>query len=450
MKSAISLFLAFASGIIIYSAAASQAKWQKTAYIPSPASRINDGFFLTPMLGWVVNGVGQIHRTSDGGNSWQKVFERSKTHFRSVGFLDSLNGYAGCLGWGDPNNLSSTDTNLIYHSSNSGQTWTPVISLSSAVIKRGFCGMHVINDSAIVAVGRVRGPAWFYKSTDRGRTWTAKDMSSYAGGLIDVRFTHPDTGLCVGLTNSNHDSSSGVILFTSDGGTTWTKRITTARKGEWCWKINFPSRKVGYVSLQRNTLSPIYFVKTTDGGITWTEKLFSNSYYFVQGIGFANDTLGWAGGNSANPMYETTNGGESWHSVGLGRRINRIRMFSNTFGYAVGDSVYKYAPTGTWIAADNGSEGPLNFVLRNNFPNPFNPETKIQFTLREASRVVITIFDIHGSIVCTLLNEHLSAGEYTARWEGTNEAEEPVASGAYFYRLQTEMSTETKKMMLVR
>ena len=450
MKRAISFYLIFAAVVIFYSGATSQAKWRKTAYNPVPASRINDGFFLNATVGWVVNGVGQINRTANGGDTLIKQFDKSKTHFRSVGFLDSLNGFAGCLGWGDPENPAATDTNIVYRTSDGGNTWTAVSSLSSSTIKRGFCGMHVINDSVIVAVGRVRGPAWYYRTTNRGNTWTAKDMSSYAGGLIDIYFTHPDTGFCVGLTNSLHDSSSGVILYTTDGGATWTKRITTARKGEWAWKINFPSRKFGYVSLQRNSLSPIYFIKTTDAGVTWTEKLFSNSYTYVQGIGFANDTVGWAGGSSTNPMFETTNGGDTWHSVGLGRRIDRIRMFSNTFGYAVGDSVYKYSSIGSGLEAEGEQGHPLNFVLRDNFPNPFNPETKIQFTLNEDSHVTIFIYDSRGSLVCTLLNERLPAGEYTAHWDGTNEAEEPASSGAYFYRLQTEKSVETKKMMLVR
>ena len=68
--------------------------------------------------------------------------------------------------------------------------------------------------------------------------------------------------------------------------------IHNIRSGEWAWKIDFPSDSVGYVSLQRNYESPIYFLKTIDGGETWNEMLFMNDYYFIQGIGFINDTLG--------------------------------------------------------------------------------------------------------------------------------------------------------------
>lgn len=127
-------------------------------------------------------------------------------------------------------------------------------------------GMHVVDDSTVVAVGRVRGPSSFIRTTDRGETWTSTDMSAHAAGLIDVNFPHPDTGFAVGLTDEERDLSRGVILATTDVGATWEQRFSTSRTGEWCWKISFPRRSTGYVSLQRNNRSPIYFLRTTDGG----------------------------------------------------------------------------------------------------------------------------------------------------------------------------------------
>ena len=57
-------------------------------------TRFNDIQFLTEAQGWAVNGWGQIYHTPDGGDSWELQFERSETHFRSVGFFDELNGWA--------------------------------------------------------------------------------------------------------------------------------------------------------------------------------------------------------------------------------------------------------------------------------------------------------------------------------------------------------------------
>ncbi|GIR57409.1 MAG: hypothetical protein CM15mP64_8210 [Candidatus Neomarinimicrobiota bacterium] len=64
-------------------------------------TRFNDIQFLNENLGWAVNGWGQIYHTPDGGDSWELQFEQSETHFRSVGFFDELNGWAGNVGDGE-------------------------------------------------------------------------------------------------------------------------------------------------------------------------------------------------------------------------------------------------------------------------------------------------------------------------------------------------------------
>lgn len=424
-------------------------QWKKTGYVPSPASRINDATFLSTQLGWVVNGVGQIHRTTNGGVSWVRQFEKSNTHFRSVVFFDSLNGFAGALGFGDPNNTASTDSNILYKTSNGGNSWLPVVQLSSAIIKRGFCGVQKINDSTAVAVGRVRGPAWFYKTTDRGNNWSATDLSSVAAGLIDVYFFTPDSGIVVGLTNTNHDSSSAIILSTRNGGATWSPLYKTTRKGEWAWKIFFPTRMTGYISLQRNTLAPIYILKTTDGGFTWNEKLFFQTNYFVQGIGFSDENTGWVGGNTSYSMYQTTDGGDSWRPLGIGRRINRFRMLSPQFGFAVGDSVYQYsAVTGTEKEKEKDRTGTM--VLYNTYPNPARGTTTVSLSVTGKEFVSLQIFSVNGELIQTIIARELEPGNHSFQWDGENEAGEPMPSGEYIVRMLAGVKSEAKKISLIR
>lgn len=418
--------------------------WQTLTNVPT-ISRYNDVFFVAPARGWIVNGSGQIHRTTNGGLSWQKQFEQAITHFRSIGFIDSLHGWAGNVGLGE---FGATDTTTLYQTRDGGQTWTPVPAFQGPK-PRGLCGMHVVNDSVVCAVGRVRGPAFFTRTTDRGQTWYAKDMSAYAAGLIDVYFFHPDTGIAVGLTNIDHNNSSGVVLYTTNGGETWEKRLTTSRTGEWCWKVSFPSRQVGYASLQRNSETPIYFLKTIDGGKTWQEKLFSSNYYFVQGIGFIHEQNGWIGGNNSNPTYKTTDGGETWQSAGFGRRVNRIRFLGDTLGYAVGNTVYKYTAKATHVA-QRDEEAPSNIWLDQNYPNPFNPSTTIRFTLSQPARVSIVIHDVNGREVERLLDQPRAGGEHAIIWDAIDREGNPAPSGVYWYTIRTEHFTDTKKMILVR
>lgn len=440
--------------ILFFSAllSAQTASWKPTNYVSAPsASRLNDGFFVTNDLGWIVNGIGQIHRTTDGGMTWTKQFDKTSfTHFRSVGFFDSLHGYAGALGWGDVNNTSAKDTVILYKTTNGGLHWIPEPQLTSKTIERGFCGMHVFNDSIIYAVGRVRGPAWFYKTTDRGKTWIAKNMNQYAGGLIDVRFFTKDSGLIVGLTDTTHTASRGIILSTSDAGETWDTVHVTSRTNEWAWKIAFPSRMTGFVSLQRNSnVAPVYIVKTTDGGLTWHDKLFSSTGYFVQGIGFLNDTLGWAGGTTLLPK-QTTDGGETWTPLTIGNQLNRFRKVNDSLLYVVGASVWKYS-TGTTTEAERPIKiMPSTAALRQNYPNPFNPQTTIEFSVPDDGFVTISVYDITGQWVRTLYSDYAAKGTVKVSWNGRIESDEEAASGTYFYRLETKNFSETKKMILIR
>ncbi|MEJ2722611.1 MAG: FlgD immunoglobulin-like domain containing protein, partial [bacterium] len=78
---------------------------------------------------------------------------------------------------------------------------------------------------------------------------------------------------------------------------------------------------------------------------------------------------------------------------------------------------------------------PLEFALRQNHPNPFNPTTSIEFSLDRGGHVSLQIFDISGRLVRTVADESMGAGNHTKEWNGRNNSGEPVASGIYFYRL---------------
>lgn len=93
---------------------------------------------------------------------------------------------------------------------------------------------------------------------------------------------------------------------------------------------------------------------------------------------------------------------------------------------------------------------PTHFQLSQNFPNPFNPETEIQYQLPEDSHVKIEIFNIMGQKICTLMNKQQSTGFYSVRWDGSDENGSFVASGVYVYIFQTNELMDVKKMVLLR
>ena len=93
---------------------------------------------------------------------------------------------------------------------------------------------------------------------------------------------------------------------------------------------------------------------------------------------------------------------------------------------------------------------PLTFDLEPNVPNPFNPSTRIGFSLPEAQRAIVRIYDVRGAHVATVLDSRLGAGRHHVDWNGIDDAGTPVASGTYFYTLAAGKRTVSRKMVLVK
>ena len=91
-----------------------------------------------------------------------------------------------------------------------------------------------------------------------------------------------------------------------------------------------------------------------------------------------------------------------------------------------------------------------DFLLRNNYPNPFNVATTIQFSLFRSGIAEVKIYDLSGRIVKTYPRQRLVAGEYRLTWQGDNDAGRPVASGIYFCTMQFEGSRQSLKMQVLR
>jgi hypothetical protein len=93
---------------------------------------------------------------------------------------------------------------------------------------------------------------------------------------------------------------------------------------------------------------------------------------------------------------------------------------------------------------------PVIPTLDQNFPNPFNPATTIRYVLPVARNVNLSIYTLSGQKVVTLVQTHQPAGEHTVRWEGRNNQGGEVSSGVYFYRIEVEGASVTRKLTLVR
>ena len=99
---------------------------------------------------------------------------------------------------------------------------------------------------------------------------------------------------------------------------------------------------------------------------------------------------------------------------------------------------------------DEINQLPHAFNLYNNYPNPFNPVTTLRYDLPEDALVNITIYDIMGRIVRTLINSQQNAGFKSIQWNATNDAGSPLSAGLYLYKIQADNFVETRKMVLLK
>ncbi|MDQ3022165.1 MAG: T9SS type A sorting domain-containing protein [Bacteroidota bacterium] len=406
----------------------------------SGQSRFEDAYFVNPNTGWVINYDAEVHKTTNAGNNWSLIFESTfGNQLRSIGFFDANTGMLGTL--------INDSTKVLYRTTNGGSNWTAINNFTGGRRPQGVCGISIVNENIAYACGRYYGTGRIIKTTDKGISWNVVfSDSSVARTLIDCYFWSADSGIAVGGYNTtNFINGNAVVLRTTNGGSTWQRVHKTIRTGEWCWKISFVSRDIGFVSIERSE-GFSYILKTTNNGVNWTEIPFME--YDEEGIGFVNENTGWVGGWTG-PTYQTTNSGATWQLAGWGTNVNRFRFFGDTLGYAVGDRVYKYSRGPVGIQSLSNTI-PETFSLSQNYPNPFNPVTKIKFDItrdarRETQEVRLIVYDALGKDVEALVNEKLSPGSYETEFDGSN-----FSSGIYFYRLQSGNFTDVKRMILLK
>lgn len=116
-----------------------------------------------------------------------------------------------------------------------------------------------------------------------------------------------------------------------------------------------------------------------------------------------------------------------------------VRIFASGEGFSILDFV-----------EDINSSNQDNFELFQNYPNPFNPETVIKYKVPQSSQVELTVYNLIGQKIRTLINETQTAGIHQVRWDGTDDLGKRVPSGVYIYHVKTGSFTNLRKMLLLR
>jgi photosystem II stability/assembly factor-like uncharacterized protein len=385
-------------------------KWAPTN-IP-PSARYDDVFFVNDSTGWAVGGDFKIYHTTNSGLDWQEQLSPKK-YLRSVEFLTNKLGFCGSL-----------DTSL-YKTTDGGITWTDIASTISPR-PVGFCGLDSPDSMTIYGCGIWHSPAYVIRSTNQGNTWTYMDMSAYASALVDVLFTSRDTGFAIGRAIAAADG--GIILYTTNGGSSWQVLYKTNVPGDIVWKIQSPDKKHYFASVSANpSAGNTRILKSTDRGFNWTTLVIKPTFERLQVIGFIDSLQGWTGDDH---IYETKDGGVSWQSILPNKSgFNRFFRVNDSVAYLAAGVVFKR----TFQPAPPPVDPPV--IEKHSLkamPNPTPSIIKVEMEFSNNTFASLAIYTFNGRRISRLIHSPVGEGKKTVSFNLSS-----YAVGIYFVVLRT-------------
>lgn len=381
---------------------------------------------VSDQIGWAAGNGPTVRRTTDGGTSW--------TNATGTGINGNVyNIYA----WSANDALCTTSPGgtFIYKTTNGGTSWTQVHSNSAST---AFINcIQMVSPTEGYAQGDPVNNVWeFLKTTDAGSTWTqmasAPPAASDAGWNNSMYILGNDIWWNTNVSTVYHSSNLGLNWSSAP-----IAPVTSTTYGS----VHFNSSSVGLASGSAG------IVKTTNGGASYT------SLGTIPGAGNITALEGDGANNfwfaRGTEIYLSTNGGTNFTSS-----YNTPGSFND-----IDFTIVNGCPQGWGVTASGGIHKmrnatgitptsltvPDNYSLGQNFPNPFNPTTNINFSIPRSGLVTLKIYDMAGKEVVTLVNEVKTAGSYIVGFNAAN-----LASGAYFYRVTSGEFVDTKKMLLVK
>lgn len=268
---------------------------------------------------------------------------------------------------------------------------------------------------------------------------------AYADNPPNRRTGAPGENLCSGCHNTYAENSGDGTLSISglptsyDPLSTYTVTVTISDPGESSW--GFEAAVKDTSNAQAGVLTITDATNTVSGvsnGITYVKQTGTGSY-----AGTANGPVSW---------------NFSWTApaAGTGKVIFYVSgIAANDNGSASGDYGYHIShevPEKATSVSDNadGSTGPDLFVLHQNYPNPFNLATSISYSLQKAGFVNLTIYNVLGQKVRTLIDQTQPAGNYSVHWDSKDQKGRVVPGGVYFYILKAGDFSSSRKMVLLK
>jgi len=301
------------------------------------------------------------------------------------------------------------------------------------------------------------------------------------------RFTIPEGTIMAGqgsqTGSENWGEYTSMVVDPSDDETFWYTNVyySATSASEWSTKIAALQAPPS-ISLTVTPDNPPVIIPVTGGSFDFTITVTNNStapralqiWTHAQKVGggstdpiFGPSTINLVAGETK--MFNFTQtvpplDPSSWTYVASAGTFPNSVIATDSFPFEIAVDAPK---TGTTLMAEGSEEWevfvkgsapdrlaeatiPENIVLEDNYPNPFNPTTTINYSLNKPTRVTLKIYNLRGQEVKTLVNGFQSAGFQTVKWDATNKTGQQVAGGVYLYRLEAGEVVITKKMTLMK
>jgi photosystem II stability/assembly factor-like uncharacterized protein len=385
--------------------------------------------FADSLTVWAAGDSGIVLKTTNGGFSWQRQNTGISFPIEDIMFINAN------MGWAVANNFIGMGA-LILSTTNGGSSWQNYTYPDSTAVFSGVYFLDPLN-------GWISGyDGLFLNTTNGGASWIRKPTdSSFASNL-------PVKSICmynnrIGYASGGFRDLAGVIWRTTNFGNLWEGHVAGGEPLYGLLVID----SLNIIAVGGDLEFGASIVKTTNGGINWSYQLL-NIFGTGYAIAFRTPEEGWTALGYSQEFIHSTDSGVTWNTTAIfdSSAVYDVIFTDPYHGYAVGTNglILKYNTNTIGIEPEE-QLFPASFSLKQNFPNPFNGQTTIEFDLPRKTKVTIRIFDISGRQVKILQNAILSAGQHRLRMNS-----DEFASGVYFYRIETPEFTESKKMVLIK
>ena len=370
----------------------------------SCTQNLKDVSFTDENAGFAIENY-YILKTTDGGDEWTR---KSSGNYMEKVFCINTDIIVIITSYRD-----------ILKTTNGGSEWSEI----NTNIQENFNDVYFADENNGIIVG---DEGIIIRTTNGGENWNTC-TSNTTDYLYSVCFSDVGNGWAAG--------DNGTILKTTDGGITWNPQNSGTTED--LYDLCFINPDIGFAACRYGL-----FLKTTDGGTTWNSQTMSDISY--ANISFMDNKNGLLVNRYS--ILRTEDGGQNWipQKIGTTNRLYSVSKAGNRW-IVVGNNGVMIRSSFGEVGVKDKNKIPYTFELNQNYPNPFNPGTKISYSIPQASFITLTVYDLLGKEVATLVNEDKPAGTYEIMFNA-----EGLSSGIYFYQLNSGKFIETKKMILLR